>query len=467
MANKIQFKRGLKAQLPTLADGEPGFATDTKEFYIGNSSGGNTRIPTESDYIRQPGYADTSGTANTYTAALNPALSSYTSGVALAVKINAANTGASTINVNGLGAKSILNSKGAALVAGKLVVGGVYTLRYNGTAFILQGEGGDYGTATAAEVLAGRTIGTENGLVTGTMPNNGTKVYTPSSGNVPIDTGYHVGSVVAAVAVPPDKVLAGTTIAGTAGSIPVKMGSEVVANSFRKSSTPGKFYLKPPQGYYDGSNSEVNWTDTYLVPENVRGDRTILGVSGNIPIKNASNGNGSISANHHVASEVSPANGHLFVRPNGAGGTGKALYEQDCWLDAVNPNFIPSNIRAGVNVFGLNGTLIEGKRWAKVSGPADLELQSSLQIPVYGLNFIPSLVFVLYSGSFSVSGYSQGGSGCAINNIVYTSFLAASNGADIIASITNADGNSCIVNIYNKRGSRFYIGGPGSIYLFE
>lgn len=39
MANKIQFKRGLKANLPTLTEGEPGFCTDTKEVYIGSSAG--------------------------------------------------------------------------------------------------------------------------------------------------------------------------------------------------------------------------------------------------------------------------------------------------------------------------------------------------------------------------------------------------------------------------------------------
>lgn len=39
MANKIQFKRGTKATLPALSAGEPGFCTDTKELFIGTSSG--------------------------------------------------------------------------------------------------------------------------------------------------------------------------------------------------------------------------------------------------------------------------------------------------------------------------------------------------------------------------------------------------------------------------------------------
>lgn len=95
------------------------------------------------DYIRQPGYGTTGGSANAYTLTLSPALTAYAAGVCVAVKIHAANTASSTININGLGAKTIKDSKGNALTAGRLRLNGVYTLRYDGTDFILQGEGGD------------------------------------------------------------------------------------------------------------------------------------------------------------------------------------------------------------------------------------------------------------------------------------------------------------------------------------
>lgn len=36
--SKIQFNRGLKANIPILSLGEPAFATDTNEFYIGGNS---------------------------------------------------------------------------------------------------------------------------------------------------------------------------------------------------------------------------------------------------------------------------------------------------------------------------------------------------------------------------------------------------------------------------------------------
>ena len=40
MSNKIQFKRGLKANLPTSAEvGMPLWCTDTQELYIGTGDG--------------------------------------------------------------------------------------------------------------------------------------------------------------------------------------------------------------------------------------------------------------------------------------------------------------------------------------------------------------------------------------------------------------------------------------------
>lgn len=48
MAQKIQIKRGSKAGLPTLAPGEFGLCTDTKELFVGTSSG-NVQISLKTD----------------------------------------------------------------------------------------------------------------------------------------------------------------------------------------------------------------------------------------------------------------------------------------------------------------------------------------------------------------------------------------------------------------------------------
>lgn len=39
MANKIQLRRGLKSQLPSLSSGEPAYTTDTRELFIGTGAG--------------------------------------------------------------------------------------------------------------------------------------------------------------------------------------------------------------------------------------------------------------------------------------------------------------------------------------------------------------------------------------------------------------------------------------------
>ncbi len=141
------------------------YALDTDVSAIQNTLSTHT-----ADYVRQPGYGVTAGSANTYTLTLNPAPAAYVDGMGIKVKIHAANTGASTINVNGLSAKALVNGKGAVLTSGKLMLNGTYSFAYNSTSgnFILQGEGGEYGTATRDLVKKGYTIGTDDGLIEGT-----------------------------------------------------------------------------------------------------------------------------------------------------------------------------------------------------------------------------------------------------------------------------------------------------------
>lgn len=113
-------------------------------------------------------YGTASG-ANAKTITLNPAPTSLGGGFSLRFKNTTANTGAVTLNINGLGAKPIIKNGGLALSSGNLKVGGIYTVVYDGTDFILQGERGEYGTATPVDVLKGKTFGTENGIMTGTF----------------------------------------------------------------------------------------------------------------------------------------------------------------------------------------------------------------------------------------------------------------------------------------------------------
>lgn len=109
----------------------------------------------KNDYKAHLLYNATTGTANTYVLTPSLPIASYEAieGVPVVIKVNVDNTGASTINISGKGAKPILNSKGKPLPAGTLKSAVVYTLRYNGMSFFLQGEGGDLSDAEKGTIV--------------------------------------------------------------------------------------------------------------------------------------------------------------------------------------------------------------------------------------------------------------------------------------------------------------------------
>lgn len=118
------------------------------------------------DYVAHPGYANTTGT-NAYSVTLNPKPTTLVAGLGVVIKVGNNATANCTLNVNGLGAKPIVDSGGKQVK--NLKADSIYSLRYGGTSFILQGEGGEYGTALASDVRNTKTIGTENGVISGTL----------------------------------------------------------------------------------------------------------------------------------------------------------------------------------------------------------------------------------------------------------------------------------------------------------
>ena len=123
----------------------------------------------------------------------------------------------------------------------------------------------------AANVLTGTTIaGTA-----GSMPNQGAVTLTPAATSVAIPAGYHNGSgIVSAVVVPAANVLTGTTIAGTAGSMANKAASATVI-------TPSTADQAFPQGYYPGGTGDGKVLGSAsLVTANIKSGATIYGVTG-------------------------------------------------------------------------------------------------------------------------------------------------------------------------------------------
>ena len=99
-------------------------------------------------------YALDTGAADAYLLALPATLLAYTTGLTIIMKAVNANTGASTVNVDSLGVKSIKRVNGDALVAGDIPAGSIVTLHYDGTNFR---TGGDAVTAAAASAAAAAT----------------------------------------------------------------------------------------------------------------------------------------------------------------------------------------------------------------------------------------------------------------------------------------------------------------------
>jgi hypothetical protein len=79
-------------------------------------------------------WADT-GTANTLVITPIPALTAYTAGDRFSIKVSAASTGTSTLNVSGLGAKTLLYTDGSVIVAGDFAAGSIVEAVFDGTNF--------------------------------------------------------------------------------------------------------------------------------------------------------------------------------------------------------------------------------------------------------------------------------------------------------------------------------------------
>jgi hypothetical protein len=109
-------------------------------------------------------YLVDSGGANAYVVTFPTGVipSSYTAGLTVVMKVANANTGASTLNVNSLGTKNILNPDASSLSSGQLASGSLVMVVYDGTQFILLG-----GSATTTSTQSYN--GFKNRIINGAM----------------------------------------------------------------------------------------------------------------------------------------------------------------------------------------------------------------------------------------------------------------------------------------------------------
>jgi hypothetical protein len=191
----------------------------------------------KADYVKHPGYAITTGSANTYIIATTPAPTVLVDGMGIIAKITTASTGASTLNWNSLGAIPILDSLGNAITSGGLKANTPYTMRYNGTSFIVQGKGGG-GNLIASHLLVGDTGTGDSGVIIGTMPN----------------------------------LLADNVGVAVNGTL-----------------SPGRLYISPATGYWHGGIFTY-WDDPNFIPSNIVSGKSPFGLVGTATALNPSVG---------------------------------------------------------------------------------------------------------------------------------------------------------------------------------
>lgn len=196
-------------------------------------------------------------------------------GKKFSVKFNAAASGAATLNVSSDGSARALKKPGGTDFLPKA---GVYTFFRDDVNFQLLGEGGEYGTAGAAQTLEGYSIGTESGLVDGTMPNNAGDVACLASS------------------------VSGTTLK-----------------------------LRAAQGYTDGVDDNVTITDANFTEANIKEGITMLNKLGTLVPQKRNSGSTSASSNKVVVTSLSYTPRKIMVKKQGSTDGQREIFYNYYW----------------------------------------------------------------------------------------------------------------------------------------
>ena len=280
------------------------------------------------------------------------------------------------------------------------------------------------GNAVAGDLLSGKTATTAAGDITGTMVDRGAVTLTPGASTVAIAQGYHNGSgVVSAVSnLSAGNIKATATVGGVAGTFSsdatvsagdmksgitgYKNGAIVTGTMPVKSAdygapssgADGRIYITPDAAYHNGT-ARVYADDADFTPKSFLDNKNIYGLQGSIPLKTNVNGDG--GPNWHLATDVSPVSGTgVFLRKwNPADPSTAMAFAGDCWLEAADADFVESNIRSGISLFGLPGSLVPGAPNAK----GVISSSSSGIVTVTGLSFAPKVIVIYKDGASGTS----------------------------------------------------------------
>jgi len=145
-STRMDDEMGGMAQALTDSIAKNGETTPTANLPMGGFLHTNVAVATaRTHYARVSQVQDSTltyagtvgGTADAITLTLVPAITAYAAGQSFSFIASDANTGAVTVNINSLGAKSITKRGANALVSGDIPSGAMIHISYDGTRFQL------------------------------------------------------------------------------------------------------------------------------------------------------------------------------------------------------------------------------------------------------------------------------------------------------------------------------------------
>jgi len=122
--------------------------------------------------------------------------------------------------------------------------------------------------------------------------------------------------------------------------IPYNIGDNVASSSSISDTT---LKLVAPEGYYDGDDT-VTITDAEFIAGNIKDTANIFGLAGSISVK---------SVDQTATTSSVDGTTLKFTVPEG-------FYDGTINVTKSDENFLASNIKDGVTLFGLSGTLVGG-----------------------------------------------------------------------------------------------------------
>lgn len=255
-------------------------------------------------------YGTDAGTADAFVVTLSPAPPEYKDGMQFLVKkANSTNaTTTPTINVNGLGAKTIVNREGAAVDAGGFLAGGYYTFSYDATGNVMRCVNYSLSKTTIKQMIFAPSV---------------VKFITPGAWSWTVPAGVTIAKIIAwgagggggfsatsggsgggaggygeqTVTVTPGGTLSGVVGAGGAAATSIASNASGGGNTTVTNSTGGTTYTA--QGGAGGASgngqnnsqsggSTINFTDRAMVGQPSGG--TVWGYDGAARLSYAGNG---------------------------------------------------------------------------------------------------------------------------------------------------------------------------------